>query len=180
MEVNQKELASCLGITARRVRELKQEGFFQMNPNSKKYDLAKCNIEYINYKVKAELGGRKSLNKEQEQAEHEKIKKEISKLKLRKLKKELHEAKDVESFLSEMLINFKNKLMSIPSKIAVQIVGEDDVNKIIAFLNKEMIDTLEELSEYDPDKIEGEDGIDYYSEDDSEIDEEDEEECEEV
>lgn len=162
MEVNQKELAQCLGITARRVRELKQYGFFQTVPGGKKYSLENCIQEYIEYKVKAEVGTGKTIIKEKEQAEHEKIKKEISKLKLRKLKRELHEAKDVEYFLSDMLVNFKNKLLSLPSKVAVLILGEKDINKIIAILNKEMLDTLEELSEYNPDEIDGEEEVFYY------------------
>jgi hypothetical protein len=99
--------------------------------------------------------------KEKEQAEHERIKKNISKLKLRKLKKELHEASDVEFFLSEMLINFRNRLLSVPSKIAIHIVGEEDINKITEILNHEMLETLEELSEYDPDAINQEDSGDY-------------------
>lgn len=170
MDVNQKELAATIGITPRRVRELKQEGFFETIPGSRKYDLAKCVQEYIEYKVKAETRNGKSMDKEEAQAKHESIKMEISILKLRRLKRELHEARDVEFFLSNMLINFKNKLLSIPSKVSIQIVGEKDVNKIIAVLNKEVMEALEELSEYNPDEIEGEILEEYY---------EDEEEAEE-
>lgn len=168
MEVNQKELATIIGITPRRIRELRQEGFFETIPGSKKYDLAKCVQEYIEYKIKAEVKTGKTLDKEEAQAKHESIKMEISILKLRRLKRELHEAKDVENFLSNMLINFKNKLLSIPSKASIQIVGEQDINKIMAVLNKEVIETLEELSEYDPDEIEGETLEEYY-EDEEEL-----------
>ena len=172
MEVNQKELAAIIGITPRRIRELRQEGFFETIPGSKKYDLAKCVQEYIEYKIKAEVKTGKSLNKEEAQAKHENIKMEISILKLRRLKRELHEAKDVENFLSNMLINFKNKLLSIPSKVSVQIVGEQDINKIIGVLNKEVMETLEELSEYNPDEIEGESLEEYYEDEDMEDGEE--------
>ena len=171
MEVNQKELATSLGITTRRVRELKQEGFFQTISGSRKYDLAKCVQEYIDYKIKAEVKSGKSLDKEEAQAKHESIKMEISILKLRRLKRELHEAKDVENFLSNMLINFKNKLLSIPSKAAIQIVGEQDINKIMAVLNKEVLETLEELSEYDPSEIEGETLEEYYEDEEEEEEE---------
>ncbi|MBY6931043.1 hypothetical protein [Clostridium botulinum] len=169
MNVNQKELANILGITSRRVRQLREEGFFSFAENGKKYSLEKCVQEYIEYKVKAETNTGTSIDREKEQAEHEQIKKNISKLKLRKLKKELHEASDVELFLSEMLINFRNRLLSIPSKIAVQILGEEDINRIIEILQKEMYETLEELSEYNPDKINREKNYDSdedYKEDD--------------
>ncbi len=153
MNVNQKELANILGITSRRVRQLREEGFFSFAENGKKYNLEKCVQEYIDYKVKAETNTGTSIDREKEQAEHEQIKKNISKLKLRKLKKELHEASDVELFLNEMLINFRNRLLSIPNKVAVQILGEEDINIIIEILLKEITESLEELSEYDPDKI---------------------------
>ncbi|MBZ9691615.1 DNA-packaging protein [Clostridium sp. M14] len=169
MNVNQKELANILGITSRRVRQLREEGFFSFAENGKKYSLEKCVQEYIEYKVKAETNTGTSIDREKEQAEHEQIKKNISKLKLRKLKKELHEASDVELFLSEMLINFRNRVLSIPSKVAVQILGEEDINRIIEILQKEMYETLEELSEYNPDKINREKNYDSdgdYEEDD--------------
>ena len=113
----------------------------------------------------------KTMDKEEAQAKHESIKMEISILKLRRLKRELHEARDVENFLSNMLINFKNKLLSIPSKVSVQIVGEQDINKIKAVLNKEVLETLEELSEYDADEIEGERLDAYYEEDEEDMEE---------
>ncbi len=171
MNVNQKQLASILGITDRRVRQLREEGFFSFAEGGKKYSLEKCVQEYIEYKIKTETNRGTSIDVEKEKAEHEQIKKNISKLKLRKLKKELHEASDVELFLSEMLVNFRNRLLSIPNKLAVQVLGEQDINRIISLMNKEMIETLEELSEYDPDKINHEENI---YEDEEEEDKEDE------
>ncbi|WP_321834058.1 DNA-packaging protein [Clostridium butyricum] len=161
MNVNQKELASILGITSRRVRQLREEGFFSFVENGKKYSLERCVQEYIEYKVKAETNMGTSIDVEKEKAEHEQIKKNISKLKLRKLKKELHEASDVELFLSEMLINFRNRLLSIPSKVAVQVLGEQDINRIIEILQNEMNETLEELSEYNPEKVNRNENYDY-------------------
>lgn len=166
MVVNQKELANVLGISSRRVRQLREDGFFPTVENGRGYKLEKCVQEYIEYKVKAEVNMGTSIDKEKEQAEHERLKKEITKLKLRRMKKELHAAADVEMFLSEMLINFKNRLLSIPNKVAIQVMGETDINRIIKLLTEELVGTLEELSEYDPDVINKENPIDYDEEDD--------------
>lgn len=172
-EVNQKTLAAALGISSRQVRNLREQGMFEFAPGTKKYDLTRCVNEYIEFKVKAEIGGGTSIIKEKEQAEHEHLKKEITKIKLRKLRKEVHEAADVEMFLNEMLLNFRARLLSVPGKIAPQILGVSDINAIIKALDEEMIQTLEELSEYDPDKVNGENGTELsdYDEDD-ETDEE--------
>lgn len=152
--VNQKELAQCLGITSRRVRALKEEGLFQTQQNGRGYLLESCVREYLDYKINAELGRSASISKEKVQAEHEEVKKQISLMRLRKLRQELHEAADVEYYLSDMLVRFKNRLLALPSKMAMEISGEKDLNRIIQIIQKDLLDALEELSEYNPDEIE--------------------------
>lgn len=161
MEVNQKELAEILGLTDRRIRQLiKDFGLFSAfeagGKRQKRYNLEKCVQEYISYKVSEETGGGTSQSKEEAQTRHEEIKIKISQLKLRNLRKELHEATDVEEFLTKMLVAFRARLMVIPQKIGPLAAIEDDVNKIIDLLDKEVLETLETLSEYDPLKIDKE------------------------
>ncbi len=169
MIVNQKELSQCLGISSRRVRQLRDEGLFQISKEQHGYVLEKSIQEYIEYKVNAETGRRTSISKEQVQAQHEEVKMKISLLKLRKLRRELHEAGDVEAFLTAMLLRFRNRLLAIPSKLAMEVAGETDMNCIIEIIKKEMLEVLGELSEYDPDEIDGRQG---------EVDEDDESETE--
>ena len=155
MEVTQKALAECLGITPRQVRNLKQEGLFQLKDGQKKYNLEKCIQEYIQFKVNDETGRRTVVDKDKVSAEHEEVKKEISALKLRKLRRELHESADVESYLMDMLLSFRSRLEALPQKAAMQIMGVADLNEVIAVLRKIVAEALNELSDYDPDKIDG-------------------------
>lgn len=171
MDVTQKELAKILGITARRVRMLNQEeGLFAKEGEKRKYTLEKCVQEYISFKVNGEATKTSAAgrNKEREQAEHEAIKKEISKLKLRRLKGQLHEAADVERFVTDMLIAFRNKLMELPQTTAPLIVGEKDVNVIIGLLEKKVLDALTELMEYDPLEIDKDFEEDLFEEEEEE------------
>lgn len=170
MVVNQKELAQCIGVSARRVRQLKEEGLFRTSPGERGYKLESCIQEYIEYKVNAETGRKSNISKEVVQAEHEEIKKQISIMRLRKLRRELHEAADVEYYLSDMLIRFKNRLMALPAKMAMEIAGEKDVNQIIGTIQKDLLDVLEELSDYDPDEIDHSTGIGKDVEDEEEED----------
>ena len=175
-EVNQKQLSEALGISARQIRNLREQGMFEFIPNTKKYNLPACIKEYLDFKLKAETGRGTSIDKEKEQAEHERLKKEITKLKLRKLRNEVHEAVNVEEFLNNMLMNFRGRLLSIPAKIAPQILNESDINVIINHLTTEMLETLDELSEYDPDAINKDDnGIEFDDEDGEEADDADDE-----
>ncbi|MBO5145023.1 MAG: DNA-packaging protein [Lachnospiraceae bacterium] len=169
MEVNQKQLSQYLGISTRRIRQLREDGVFQKKDNTATgYNLEQCIQEYIDYKVNAETGRRTSASKEIVQAEHEEVKKQISVLKLRKLRRELHEAADVESYLSDMLVRFRNKLLNVPVRVAFRLIGETDINRVTEILETEMLNALRELSAYDPDEIDGLSGIesDYENEED--------------
>ncbi len=153
--MNQKELAQCLGISSRQVRNLRKDGLFQAVKGDRGYVLETCVQEYINFKVNAEMGRGALISMEKIKASHEEVKRDISVLKLRRLRRELHEAADVEAFLTDMLTQFKNRLLSLPSKMAMQVAGERDINRIIQMLTKSIYEALEELSEYDPDEIDG-------------------------
>ena len=126
-----------------------------MNQPAKGYLLEQGVQEYIEYKINAETGRRASISKEEVQAEHEEVKKQISLLKLRKLRRELHEAGDVEAFLSDMLIRFKTRLLAVPPKLAMEVAGEGDLNIIIQTIKKALEEVLSELAEYNPDEIDG-------------------------
>ena len=93
-------------------------------------------------------------------------------MKLRKLKRELHAADDVEEFLTEMLVAFRARLSVIPQKVGPLAAVEDDENKIIEMLEREVYETLEELSEYDPLAIEKEKSFLRLEEDDEDEEEE--------
>ena len=77
MIVNQKQLAQCLGISTRQVRNLRQEGMFQTVNGDRGYILETCIQEYINFKINAEMGRSASISKEEVQAQHEEVKKLI-------------------------------------------------------------------------------------------------------
>lgn len=155
MMVNQKELAQILGISTRQVRNLKSEGLFETVGTGRGYPLERCVQEYINFKINSETNRRASITTEEVRAEHEEVKKQISMLKLRKLRRELHEAANVEMFLSNMLLAFRNRILSMPPRLAMELRGEDDLNQVIQIIKREMECALEELSEYDPDEIDG-------------------------
>lgn len=173
MEVTQKFLAECLGISPRQVRNLKTSGLFQLPAGKKKYNLESCIKEYIDFKVSDETGRRTGADKEKISAEHEEVKKQISLLKLRKLRRELHESSDVEFYLTGMLLAFRKRLEALPQKAAIQIAGVTDANEVMSILRKAVNESLNELSKYDPDAIDGKAQGSY--EEDMEVLEDDEE-----
>ncbi|MDO5391017.1 MAG: DNA-packaging protein [Eubacteriales bacterium] len=171
MVVNQKQLSRILGITDRRVRQLKESGVFENSSEGRGYELEKCVPEYIDYKVKAETGRSTNADIEEARLKHEDVKRKISELKLRRMRRELHEAADVEIFLSQMLSDFRNTLLSIPQRVSLELVGENDPLEISKVLEREMLLTLDTLSEYDPQRIDEGDVTDDYDDEDGEDDE---------
>lgn len=153
MTVNQKELAECLGVSPRNIRDISRDfGIFEKN-ESGKYELSTCVKEYIEYKLDLDSSRAKGLNLEALKARHEEIKIQMSLEKLREYKAETHRSEDVEEFLSNMLVSFKNKLSTLPSKLAMEIMGETDTNVAIKKVEEEIDVALNELSGYDPNKI---------------------------
>ena len=73
--------------------------------------------------------------------------------------------------MTDMLIRFRNKLLTIPPKIAISIVGEKDVNEIIKAVEKMVNDALSELSQYNPDEIDGVTGESDFADDEEEAEE---------
>lgn len=61
----------------------------------------------------------------------------------------LHEAKDVELIVTKMLMNFRSRIMAVPSKLAPRLTKENDTNAIYEILKEAMDDALNELSDYD-------------------------------
>lgn len=77
--------------------------------------------------------------------------------------------------MTDMLTRFKSRILSLPTKIAMQTAGESDINRIVQSVTKVLNEALEELSEYDPDEIDGQAAGTF-----EEMEEEDEEEGEDA
>lgn len=90
----------------------------------------------------------------------------MAEIKLKAIKGEIHHTLDVQKVVTDMLINFKQKMRAIPTKIATQINPASKTSVIEAKLKKEIDEALTELSEY---KAE-----DYYSSEFIKIDEDNE------
>lgn len=143
---DQKTLAKILKISDRRVRQLKKDGILIEDETGGLYYIPDCVQRYYEYKLKPAS----SIDFENEKALHEKAKRERAEMLNAKLRNELHSAKDIEMVLTNMLVTFRNKMLSIPAKISPKLVRQRDVNVIYHELEKEIKEALTELSEYNP------------------------------
>lgn len=163
-------LSKIIGVSDRRIRQLADEGILT-KVSSGRYNLQESLHSYIlqlrvaNDVEKNQPELEDKLDFGLEKAMHERVKRHITELKYSLMKGQVHRSEDVEAVMTNMLINFKTKLISLPSKLTPLLVDRDNKKYILDLLTNEMHEVLNELSEYN--------ASDFYSDDYVDIDEED-------
>ena len=150
--VNTKTLAKMFNMTERNVRNLVAEDVIGRVGHGR-YDLIDSVSRYITFLKMASDGLDGAAVEESLEYEkwlHEKAKREKAEIELAHIKKEMHKSDEVEKVLNHMIMAFRSKMLSLPSKLALQLTTMDDVNQIEALLERDVHQALKELSEYDP------------------------------
>lgn len=157
--VSQTNLAKVLGITTARVSQLIKEGIVFRDDNDKSGGvfLVKSIQAYTVFKGASE--GDSELDYMAEKAKHEKVKRELSELRLAKEEARAYDAITVELVMTEMVSNLRTQLLGLPSKIAPMLDGAGK-DKVYSVLTGEIEEKLSELSEYRPDMFTSEEVID--------------------
>lgn len=153
IEVTEVELAECLGLSTRRIRQLFKESVAVKSQRGK-YDLTASVKNYINLLRQNEKKNADSLEKlktakEATTLQHEQLKKRKTELLVNQMEKKLHRAEDVEYFWNAMVLSVKSRLTAIPVKCAPVLVGIEDRKEIQAILKREVAEALNEIAEYD-------------------------------
>ncbi|WP_433595143.1 hypothetical protein [Lysinibacillus xylanilyticus] len=161
--VNTKTISKMFNMTERNVRYLVEEGVISRVTHGR-YDLIDTVSRYITF-LKMSFDGIDE-NKVMESLEyekwlHEKAKREKAEIDLAHIKKEMHKADEVEKVQNHMVMAFRSKVLSLPSKLALQLASEDDPKMIEALLERDIHEALSELAEYD--------AAQYFEEDDTEV-----------
>ncbi|MBR1645167.1 MAG: hypothetical protein IJ685_00175 [Selenomonadaceae bacterium] len=145
--VTQTNLGRALGLSQQRINQLIDEGIVIRDDFDKAgrvmlYD----SLQNFFLSKNATLGeGSNNVNFWKEKGLHEKAKRELAEVKLAKTRGELYEASAVEGVLSEILTNFRSKLLGLPAKYAAQLEGKSRA-KIYQLLNSAVEENLIELA----------------------------------
>lgn len=163
--VSAQRMGDILGVGDRMVRYLAEEGVLKRNSHGKYLLVASVKNYILTLKISKPTSVETEKNEgplswEDEKAKHEKLKRQITDLKLQILKGRLHKSEDVERVVNDMLAKFKSKMEAMPAKLARKLEKKSKT-QILEILQDEIRSALEELSEYNP--------SDYYSDDYIEI-----------
>lgn len=102
-----------------------------------KYDLEEC----IRIYVEANDG-------KDESTLLKKAERELKEHKLKEKQGLFHHRDDIVMIVSDMLVRFRGKINSIPTKLAIELMNKENSREIESILKKELDSALEELSEY--------------------------------
>jgi len=162
--VNTKTIAKMFNMTERNVRYLVEEGVIARVAHGR-YDLIDTVSRYITF-LKMSFDGideNKVIESlDYEKWLHEKAKREKAEIELAHLKREMHKADEVEKIQNHMVMAFRSKMLTLPSKSALLLASKDDPKMIEALLERDIHEALAELAEYD--------AAQYFTEDNVELD----------
>ncbi len=165
--VSSKTLETLFGVKDRTVRDLADKGIIKRDSHGKYlfWNSVKSYITALKV-VNAGKGNTKTdddvacLDLEEEKAQHERLKRQITEIKLQLIKGQVHKAEDVEAVMTNMFARFKSKVTALPSKLAKRLEGKSRT-EIQRILKAEIDNALVELASYKP--------TDFYSDEHIEI-----------
>lgn len=142
-----KAVAKWLDLTERRVRQLRDDKIIsEYRPGL--YELQETTLRYINYLRKNNPESEKQIDYNTERAKLIRAKRENEELELKQRKNEVHKSEDIEQVMTDMLIRFKTRMMSIPAKQSPILSKKKDQTEIFKLLKQAIDEALEELSDF--------------------------------
>lgn len=150
--VNTVAIAKMFNMTPRRVRQLVEEGVVDRIGHGR-FNLIDTVSKYITFlKLNTEslTEGDVTESLDYEKWLHEKAKREKAEIELAHIKKEMHSSGEVEEVMNNMMMNFRQRMLAIPSVCAPFLVNRTEPKYIETILEQNVNEALNELSEYDP------------------------------
>ncbi|WP_437831735.1 hypothetical protein ACQRXC_08695 [Niallia taxi] len=142
------EISEILGVSKRRIQQYADEGAL-VRLNRGYYDLPASITKFIEYQVAKNMPS-DEIDKDVEQALWTRAKKEKTQLEVQIIKGELHRSEDVKRIMNDMLMAFRQRSLSLPTKVAPQLIMVEDIQAIKDILKVAIIELLTELKDYDP------------------------------
>ena len=155
-EVSTTELATVLGVTARRVQQMAQDGtiiparrgYFQLGDAVQRY------INFLSKPHVSEAEQKLETARKQSEAQLKLSKAQLAKMEVEELKGRLHRAEDVEAFTEDLIYTIRSALLSLPGRLSVDVAATSSPAEASECIRKEVHAIMRELSNYryDPEK----------------------------
>jgi phage terminase Nu1 subunit (DNA packaging protein) len=144
-ELNTTALAAVLGITARRVRQLQQDGIIKGGKG--KIPLAPAIAAYIDFRTQEKSSSRGN-GKQDADAEYKKAKATIMTLEAQELQGKMHRSEDVEKMTAQLVYAIRGVLLALPGRLAVDVYQATSAAEASDLIRQEVHAAMEELSHF--------------------------------
>ncbi|MCF8017827.1 MAG: hypothetical protein K9L62_00380 [Vallitaleaceae bacterium] len=154
-EVNTTELAVVLGITARRVQQMSQDG--TITPVQRgRFHLCESVQQYIKFLSKEKDANPQDKERQDAEISIKKAKAIIAVLEAKELQGKMHRSDDVASMTEDLIFTIRGMLLALPGRLAVDVVDSKEPAEAADIIRKEVYGIMEELSnyQYNPKKYE--------------------------
>lgn len=157
-EVSTTELATVLGVSARRVQQMAQDGTI---PTCRKgcFRLADSVQRYVKFLSDGPMDEEdKKLEKTRRVAETtmKASKANIAKLEADELQGKMHRSEDVAAMTTDLIYAIRGAMMALPGRLAVDVASANSPAEAAEIIRREVNKAMRELSNYryDPKKYE--------------------------
>ena len=148
-------VASVLGLTARRVQQLAQDGVFTTEGKGK-YILAEAVQSYIEYRANDKPLSKAENDKLNADVIIKKAKATMLALEVKELQGKMHRSEDVAALTSDLIYTIRGALIALPGRLAVEVVGTKTAAEAAEIIRAEVYRIMEGIADYkyDPKKYE--------------------------
>lgn len=149
-EVSTTELAAILGVSARRIQQMAQDGTL---PTIRRGSFALCKSvqRYISFLGKDKLSEEEEkLEKVRRQSEVtlKASKAQIAKLEASELQGKMHRSEDVAAMTEDLIFTIRAALVALPGRLAVDVVSAETAAEASDIIRKEVYKVMKELAAY--------------------------------
>ena len=157
------DLANLFALTGQWINQLTRDGVLKKRdtPAGKRYNVVESTRAYVQYlRDKAAGRGEKGIpeSKELEKFEAEvrikQAKAQIAELEVQELQGIMHRSEDVAALTEDLLYTFRDSLMALPGRLAVDVAGTATAAEVAEVIKREVYLVMKDLSSYtyDPEK----------------------------
>lgn len=155
-EVSTTELASILGVTARRVQQMAQDGTIATVKRGS-FNLADSVQRYITFlsSKDKDISGQDKARQDAE-VSIKKAKAVIAVMEAQELQGKMHRSEDVAAMTEDLIYAIRGMLVALPGRLAVDTAAAETPAETSEIIRKEVYKAMSELAEYkyDPKKYE--------------------------
>lgn len=154
-KVNTTTLAVILGLTARRVQQLTQDGVFVAKDRGQ-YVLSEAIQKYVESRTREKVKSSAEREKILAEVKIKKAKATIATLEAEELQGKMHRSEDVAAMTEDLVFTIRSMLLALPSRLATDVSEVSSPTEAAEVIRKEVFMVLRELSNYryDPQKYE--------------------------